>query len=116
MAKTRSRQPDCVLNPGTFGGSLACHHLVDLLNANAVPPFDKRKVLKLINNSTFHFKHLSIIEHWGVKRRAMTLVLYEVYDRIEAWPYPTKVKSLTRNVVHHHYRKYLKEAPWTIAP
>ena len=40
----------------------------------------------------------------------------EFYARVDSWNYPEKIKSLTKNVITHHYRKYLKEAAWTIAP
>lgn len=104
------------MNPGTFGGSPACHILVDMLNANMVPPFEKRRVLAFIGSATFNFKWLSIIPQLGVKYRAMTLLRNEFYARIDLWTYSEKVKSLTKNVINHHYRKYLKEAAWTVAP
>ncbi len=116
MSTTKSRKPDCILNKGTFGGTLACHHLVDLMNANVVPPYEKRRILNLIASATYNFKWLSVIPQQGVKYRAMTLLKDEVYAQIEKWTYDKKVKSLTRNVVNHHYRRYLEEAAWTIAP
>lgn len=116
MTHVRSRRPDCVLNPGTFGGSPACHILVDMLNANVVPPYQKNRVLSFINTATYNFKWLSVIPERGVKYRAMTILRDEFYARIDKWTYPEKFKSLTKNVINHHYRRYLKEAAWTIAP
>ena len=114
MGKSFSR--DMVLNPGTFGGTPACHILVDILNANVVRVGDKHRILSFITTATYNFKWLSVIPQEGVKYRAMTLMRDEFYSRIDTWTYPEKVKSLTKNVVNHHYRRYLKEAAWTIAP
>jgi hypothetical protein len=116
MSTVRSRKPDCILNPGTFGGTKACHHLVDMMNANVVPPFEKRRILSLIASATYNFKWLSIIPEFGVKYRTMTLMRDDIYARIEKWTYDEKVKSLTRNVINHHYRRYVEEAAWAIAP
>jgi hypothetical protein len=114
MGKAFSR--DMVLDPGTFGGSPACHILVDMMNAGAVRVGDKHKLLSFIVSATYNFKWLSIIPEEGVKWRAMTLLRDELYSRIDQWDYNPKVKSLTKNVINHHYRRYLKEAAWTIAP
>jgi hypothetical protein len=113
---SRSWSREMTLNPGTFGGSPACHILVDMLNANVVKTFDKHRILRFINNSTWYFKCLSAISDSGVKMHAMTLMRDEFYSKIDLWTYPEKVKSLTKNVVNHHYRRYLKEVAQAIAP
>lgn len=112
----RSVYKDVNLNPGTFGGTPACHILVDILNKNVVQPYAKHRILGFIQTATFNFKWLSVIPKYGVKERAMTMMRDEFYARIDQWTYPEKVKSLTKNVVNHHYRRYLKEAAWAIAP
>ena len=98
---------DMELDPGTFGGSPACHVLVDMLNKNVVPIRDKHKILSFINKATWHFKCLSVIEDQSVKTRAMTLVKADIFANVEKMPYPDKFKSYLKNVIYHHFRRYL---------
>lgn len=116
MPRTKSLDPNCVLSPGTFGGTPASHILVSMLNANVIPPSEKHRVLNLIGSATYNFKWLSVVPEWGVKYRAMTAMRQEFNARVDQWTYPELIKSLTKNVISHHYRRYLKEAAWTIAP
>ena len=114
MGKAFSR--DMVLDAGTFGGTPACHILTDMMNHNMVSVGAKHKILSFITCATYNFKWLSVIPEQGVKSRAMTLLRNEFYSRIDQWPYPEKIKSLTKNVINHHFRRYLKGVAWTIAP
>lgn len=112
MSKAWSR--DMELDPGTFGGSPACHVVVDMMNHNVIPVFEKHRVLSFINSATFDFKCVADIEHPGVRERIMFMMRDHFYDRIGKMPYPEKFNSLLKNVINHHARRYLKEATRTV--
>jgi len=101
---------DMELDPGTFGGSPACHILVDMMNHDMIPISEKHRVLSFINSSIWHFKCLSIIEDYGIKERTMILVKNDMFTKIDLMPYPAKFNSHLKNVITHHFRRYLKEA------
>jgi len=105
MSKAWSR--DIVVDPGTFGGTKACHVLADLMNQNVISVFEKHRVLSFLNDATIQFKWLSTISFQPVRDRAMDLMLQDLQDRIERMDYPTKFKSYMRNVIRHMYRKNL---------
>jgi hypothetical protein len=107
MSKAWSR--DMQLDPGTFGGSPACHVLVDMMNNNIIPVFEKHRVLSFINRATNDFKWISLIPHVGVKNRAMAMMRDSFYERIDKMPYPEKFNSYLKNVITHHFRRYLRE-------
>lgn len=114
MSKARSK--DVVLDAGTFGGTPACHVLVDMMNNDLIPVMEKHRVLAFIGSAIWHFKSLSIVEDNGVRERVMVLLRNDIYSRIDQMPYPVKFNSHLKNVIAHHFRKYLKEAAWAIAP
>lgn len=101
---------DMELDPGTFGGSPACHVLVDMMNHNVIPVIEKHRVLSFINDAIYQFKWLATIEEYGVKERSMVLMKNDILSRVDQMPYPTKFNSHLKNVITHHFRRYLKEA------
>src|SRR5271154_7148448 len=108
MSKAWSK--DMQLDPGTFGGSPACHVLVDMMNNNFIAVSEKHRVLSFINNATYQFKWLATVKEYRVKERAMLLMRDDLYQRIKLMPYPEKFNSHLKNVITHHFRRYLKEA------
>jgi hypothetical protein len=107
---------DMELDPGTFGGSPACHILVDMMNHNMIPIREKHRVLSFINDATYQFKWLSTVKDYSVKERAMVLMRDDILSRVDQMPYPPKFNSHLKNVITHHFRRYLKEETQTIAP
>ncbi len=107
MSKAWSK--DMKLDPGTFGGSPACHILVDMMNNNLIPVAEKHRVLSFINDATYQFKWLSTVQEYGVKERSMVLMRDDLFNRIDKMPYPAKFNSHLKNVITHHFRRYLKE-------
>lgn len=99
---------DMVLDPGTFGGTRACHVLVDMMNNNAIPVFEKHRVLAFLTDANTQFKWVSTIKHKPVMERNMDLMLHHLIDRIQEFTYPAKFKSYMKNVVTHMYRKNLE--------
>ena len=108
MSKAWSK--DMELDPGTFGGSPACHILVDMMNHNVIPVMEKHRVLSFISNVIYHFKELSKVEARGVRIRVMVLMKEDYFAKIDQMPYPAKFNSYLRNVVAYYFRRYLKEA------
>ena len=108
MSKAWSK--DMLLDPGTFGGSPACHVVVDMMNNNVIAVSEKHRVLSFIGNAIWNFKCLSIVEDRGVKERVLILMRDDLYGRINQMPYPEKFNSHLKNVINHHFRRYLKEA------
>ena len=108
MSKAWSK--DMVLDSGTFGGSPACHILVDMMNNNLISVAEKHRVLSFINDATYQFKWLSTVKDYGVKERSMTLMRDHLLSRVDLMPYPPKFNSHLKNVITHHFRRYLKEA------
>lgn len=108
MSKAWSK--DMLLDPGTFGGSPACHVLVDMMNNNVIAVSDKHRVLSFINDCTWQFKWIATIKEYGVKERTMVLTRDHLFERITQMPYPEKFNSHLKNVINHHFRRYLKEA------
>lgn len=114
MSKPWSR--DIKLNRGTFGGSPACHVLVDMMNNNMIPVSEKHRVLAFINNSICQFKWISTIPDQGARMRSMVLMKEDLYKRIDQMSYPPKFLSHLKCVINHHFRKYLDVVVRTIAP
>jgi hypothetical protein len=106
MSKAWSR--DVVVDPGTFGGTRACHVLADLMNQNMISVFEKHRVLSFLNDATIQFKWIATIEFKPVMERNMDLMLHDLTGRIEHMDYPPKFKSYMRNVIRHMYRKNLE--------
>jgi len=46
----------------------------------------------------------------------MILVKNDIFTKIDLMPYPAKFNSHLKNVITHHFRRYLKEETRTIAP
>ena len=105
MSKAWSK--DVVVDPGTFGGTRACHVLAEMMNHNVIPVFEKHRVLSFLNDATVQFKWITTIPFKPVRERSMILMLEDLLDRIEAMDYSPKFKSYMANVVHHMYRKNL---------
>src|SRR5271170_7449106 len=114
MSKAWSK--DVVLNPGTFGGTPACHIVVDMMNHDVISVFEKHRVLSFITYCTIAFKAVADIKHTGFRERFMFMMRDEFYKKIDTMPYPEKFNSFLKNVVNHHCRRNLKEAARTIAP
>lgn len=97
---------DMVLDPGTFGGSRACHVIVDMMNKGMIPVRDKHKVLSLINDINICAKHLSEIRHVGVRSQMMKLAQDHYIQAVNTREsYPEKFKSHLKNVVNSIFRK-----------
>lgn len=107
MSKAWSK--DMNLDRGTFGGTPACHVLVDMMNNNLISVAEKHRVLSFINDATYQFKWLSTVQEYKVKERSMTLMRNDLFARIDKMPYPEKFNSHLKNVIAHHFRRYLKE-------
>lgn len=107
MSKAWSK--DMTLDAGTFGGSPACHILVDMMNHNIIPVFEKHRVLSFITNAIYQFKWISTIQEYGAKERSMILMRDDLINRINQMPYSEKFNSYLKNVISHHFRRYLKD-------
>jgi hypothetical protein len=114
MSKAWSK--DMNIDAGTFGGSPACHILVDMMNNNVIPVAEKHRVLSFINDAIYQFKWLSTVQEYSVKERSMILMRDHLLSRVNQMPYTEKFNSHLKNVITHHFRRYLKEAAWAIAP
>lgn len=108
MAKAFSR--DMKLDLGTFGGTKACHILVDMMNKDVIPIREKHRVLAFINDATLKFNGVATIATESIRHQAMCLMKEFYIGRIESMPYPEKFKSYLRNVINHHSRRALKGA------
>jgi hypothetical protein len=106
MSKTYSK--DVVLDPGTFGGTKACHVLAEMMNQNVISVFDKHKVLSFINKVIYDFNAIATITYSGVRGRSMMLMKDHYIVRAEQMPYPEKFISFMKNVINHHARRALK--------
>ena len=107
MSKAWSK--DIRVEPHTFGGTKACEVLADMLNNNVIPIYEKHRVLSFINSFTCYAKNAGTIQHQGTRNKIMSLLLKEYLERVDAMPYPNKMKSFLRNVLHHHCRKNLED-------
>lgn len=114
MSKSFSTNP--ILNPGTFGGSPACHILVDMMNKDMVTVYQKRKVLAFITSICMEMKAIASIEDRGIREKLMTRSRDYYSDRVESMPHPSIFNSLLRNVIYYFSKKYLREAARTVAP
>src|SRR5579885_2801954 len=99
MSKAWSK--DIVVDPGTFGGTKACHVLAEMMNQNVISVFDKHRVLSFLNDATIQFKWIATISFKAVRERSMVLMLEDLLDRIEAMDFSPKFKSYMKNVIHH---------------
>lgn len=97
------------LNPGTFGGSKACHVLIEMMNQNVITTFHKHKVLNLITSANITFKNLRYIPDVGVREQVMTVVRDNYYRRIKQMPYPARFCSFLENVIFYIFKKNLEK-------
>lgn len=108
MSKAWSK--DILVDPGTFGGSPACHIIADMMNQNVISVFEKHRVLSFINDAIYQFKWIGTIKDTGVKERAMVLMRDDLFARIDKMDYHPKFLSHLKNVITYHFRRFLKEA------
>src|SRR5574339_118432 len=99
MSKAWSK--DMVLDPGTFGNSRACHILVDMMNQNMIPIFEKHRVLTTITSATHHFNSIGDIQDRGVRNQVMYMMRDRYWNLIEKMDYPPKFISFYRNVINY---------------
>jgi hypothetical protein len=114
MSKPFSTNP--VLSPGTFGGSPACHILVDMMNKDMITVYQKRKVLAFITSICVEMKAISSIGNSSVREKLMIRSRDYHILRVESMPHPAIFNSLLKNVINHFSKKYLREAARTVAP
>ena len=114
MSKAFSNNP--VLNPGTFGGSPACHILVDMMNKDMISVYQKRRVLAFITSICMEMKSISTIGDHSIRERLMNRSRDYYVERVDAMPHPSIFNSLLKNVIHYFSKKYLREAARTVAP
>lgn len=93
------------LDPDTFGGSKACHVLVQMMNENMISNYSKHRVLGFISDVNYTFKNLRYIPADGARERVMVLVRDTYYKRIDEMPYPPLFVSHLRNVVNSIFKK-----------
>lgn len=104
---------DIKIDPGTFGGSRACHILVEMMNENLIPIYEKHRVLAFINSMNIEFKAIATIKTSGRHHVRETVMLRSrdfYLERIEKMSYPLMFRTVLMNVVHYKCRKFLKEA------
>lgn len=106
MAKAFSK--DMKLDLGTFGGTKACHILVEMMNQDVIPVFEKHRVLSFIADATLKFNGVATITTQSIRHQAMCLMKDYYLNRIGGMSYPEKFKSFLRNVINHHSRRALK--------
>jgi len=108
MSKAWSK--DIWVDPGTFGGSPACHVIADMMNKNVISVYEKHRVLSFITDAIYQFKWTSSIKDKAVRERAMNLMRNDLLSRIDKMDYQPKFLSYLRNVIAYHYRRFLEEA------
>jgi hypothetical protein len=108
MSKSRSK--DMKLDPGTFGGSPACHILADMMNRDMIAIKEKHRVLSIINRATTEFKVISALDS-PFREKFLTLSRDQFIISIakNAFDYPEVFVNHLRNVIHYHYKRFLKE-------
>ena len=115
---SRAWTKDIKLDPGTFGGSPACHILVDMMNHDLIPIYEKHRVLSLINSIIVEFKAIATIksaERRDVRETVMLRSRDFYLERIKKMAYPLIFRTVLMNVVHYKCKKFLKEAVQTVA-
>lgn len=103
----KTTPPDLWVDPGTFGGTKACHILADMMNKD-LNTYQKRKILSFFDDVNMQFKWISTIEYKPVRDRTMVLMLRELESKVEVLNYPTKFKSFAKNIVKYIYRKNMR--------
>ncbi len=98
---------DVILDPGTFGNSRACHILVDMMNQNVIPVFEKHRVLAFITHATHNFNGISDITDLGVRYKVMYMMRDHYWSLIEKMNYSPKFLSYLRNVINYLARRAL---------
>lgn len=99
---------DIVVDLGTFGNSKACHVLVDMLNNNAIPIYEKHRVLSHINIAIEHFINVSQIPVKSIREATMKMWLDLFLARVDKFYYPAKFKTFYKNVLCYLHKKYLE--------
>jgi len=100
---------DIKIDPGTFGGSRACHILVEMMNENLIPIYEKHRVLAFINSINIEFKAIETIQsppvHAGIKESLLNRSKNHYLDRVKEMDYPEVFKTLLNNVIHYRFKK-----------
>lgn len=94
-----------ILDPGTFGGTPACHILVEMMNRDEIPVYEKHRVLSFLTDCNLQFKWVATIKHKPVMERTMNLVLKQLSFNASEFAYHDKFISYMQNVIRHMYRK-----------
>ena len=106
MAKAWSK--NIILDPGTFGGTKACHVLVEMMNQDVIPVFEKHRVLSFINKAIYAFNSVSSITDSGIRYKAMVMMKDHYLNRVDQMNYPIKFLQFLKNVLSHHSRRALE--------
>jgi hypothetical protein len=107
---SRSWSRNIELDPGTFGNTPACHILVDMMNNDVIPVFEKHRVLSFLTATVVReYKGIASIKDHGVRISLMYRSRDAFVKRINLMPYPKTFLSFLRNVVYGMARKYLEE-------
>jgi hypothetical protein len=97
-----------ILDPGTFGGTKACHVLVEMMNRDEISIYEKHRVLSFLVDCNSQFKWIATIKNKPAMIRSMDLMLHSINSRINEFKHPEKFKTYTLNVVRYMYRRNLR--------
>ena len=98
-----------ILAPHTIGGSPVCHVLIAMMNEGLIPVKARRRVLSFLADAVVSFKHLSIVQHAGVKERSMLMMRDWYLERADKMPYHPRFNSHVKGVIAYYFRHYIKE-------
>lgn len=114
MSKAWSK--DVALSLTTFGDSPACLVLADMMNKDIINIRSKHKVLSFIDVAIVEFKSISDIKNPKIGNKILLKSRDYFFECISKMEYPPKFNSHLKNVINYHFRRFLKEAAWTVAP
>ena len=88
-----------VLSSNTMGSSLAAYHLVDMLNQDVIPTYEKHRLLSFFNKTMIGLKKLLKIEDPAFRAYIVNMWKERQFKLIDSQNWDTKVKSYFKNVI-----------------
>jgi len=98
-----------ILLPNTIGNSLAAYYLIDMLNENMIPAYEKHRLLSIFNSTIIGLKKIMKIDDPGFRARIVHMWKENQFALIDSQTWNPKIKSYFKNVINSHIKSTLSK-------
>ena len=93
------------MDHSTFGGTKACHQIVDMINSGYITPYFSTKIVSFFNDLTIALKKLDVIDD-RLRNRFLVLFKQDRVKLVDSWTIPYDAKSFIKNVIHFRFKQH----------